>query len=201
MRVCPLIGGWRWPLTCAEGAPPSLRARGKAGRGAQTEQAGERCTRWGHTGAQMRTGRTRNTKAKRPFKGGEGENHGNTGSTAPAPAARLRFCGPSPTKAEPSGFCLMLLAHYGCPIGEKALSDGQQVYMPNMAKMWQKTAKKCTELAVNHQNGTNFSQQECFSVVLARAGHFEGLQPSPVSQAAASTKFSPKRTETARKTA
>ena len=53
----------------------------------------------------------------------------------------------------------MLLARYGCPIGQKALSDGQQVYMPNMAKLWQKTAKKCTKLAVNHQNGTNFGQQ------------------------------------------
>ena len=58
------------------------------------------------------------------------------GSTAQAPAARLRFCGPSPTKTEPSGFCLMLLANYGCPIGEKALSDGEQVYMPRNAQNW-----------------------------------------------------------------
>ena len=52
----------------------------------------------------------------------------------------------------------MLVAHYGCPMGQKALSDGQQVYMPNMAKLWQKTAKKCTKLAVNHPNGTIFGQ-------------------------------------------
>ena len=94
----------------------------------------------------------------------------------------------------------MLLAHYGCPIGEKASSDGQQVYMPNMAKIWQKTAKKCTKLVVNHQNGTNFSQGECFTVVLARVGHFKGLEHSPILQVA-STKFSPKCPETARKTA
>ena len=69
----------------------------------------------------------------------------------------------------------MLLARYACPMGQKALSDGQQVYMPNMAKIWQKTAKKCTKLAVNHQNMTNFSQGECFSDVWAQGGHFEGL--------------------------
>ena len=69
----------------------------------------------------------------------------------------------------------MLLARYGCPMGQKALSDGQQVYMPNMAKIWQKTDKKCTKFAVNHQNGTNFGQQECFSDALARADHFKGL--------------------------
>ena len=85
----------------------------------------------------------------------------------------------------------MLLARYGCPLGQKALSDGQQVYMPNMAKLWQKTAKKCTKLAVNHQNGTNFGQRECFFDVLARGGHFVGLQHSPILQAAASKKFSP----------
>ena len=69
----------------------------------------------------------------------------------------------------------MLLARYGCPMGQKALSDGQQVYMPNMAKIWQKTAKKCTKLAVNHQNITNFSQQVCFFDVLAQINHFKGL--------------------------
>ena len=33
-----MIRGWRWAVTCAEGAPPPLRARGKAGRRAQIEQ-------------------------------------------------------------------------------------------------------------------------------------------------------------------
>ena len=69
----------------------------------------------------------------------------------------------------------MLPAHYGCPMGQKALSYAQQVNMPNMAKILQKTAKKCTKLAVNHQNGTNFGQRECFSEVFARASHFDGL--------------------------
>ena len=123
------------------GGYPSRRSRITTAPAGEIEQAGERCTRWGCTDAQMRTGGTRSTKAKRPFKGGEGENHENTGATAPAPAARLRFCGPSRTKTEPSGFCLMLLAHYGCPMGQKALSDGEQVYMPNMAKIWQNLPK------------------------------------------------------------
>ena len=95
----------------------------------------------------------------------------------------------------------MLLARYGCPMGQKALSDGQQVYMPNMAKIWQKTAKKCTKLTVNHQSVTIFGPRECFSVVLAQASHFEGLQHGLNWQAGASTKFSPKCPETARKTA
>ena len=114
------------------------------------EQLGESCTRWGRTGVQMRTWRVRNTKAKRPYKDGEGENHENTRSTAPAPAARLRFCGPSPTKTEPSGCCLLPLAQYGCPIGGKALSDGQQVYMPNMAKNMAKNCQK--KLKIDHKS-------------------------------------------------
>ena len=48
------------------------------------------------------------------------------------------FVGPIPTKTEPSGFCLMPLAYYGRPMGEKGLSDGQQLYMPNMAKHMEK---------------------------------------------------------------
>ena len=110
----------------------------------RNEKAGDSCTRRGRTATVwMTTGKTKNTKAKRPSTGGEGENHENTGSTAQAPAARLRFCGPSPTKTEPSRFCLMPLAHYGCPMGEKTLSNGQQVYMPNMAK---NMAKKCRNM-------------------------------------------------------
>ena len=67
------------------------------------------------------------------------------------------------------------LSDYGCPIHEKTLSDGQQVYMPNVAKISQKTTKKCTKLAVNHQNSTNFGKRGGFCDVLARARHFEGL--------------------------
>ena len=51
--------------------------------------------------------------------------------------------GPSPTKPEPSGFCLTLVAQYGCLMGEKALSDGQQVDMPSMAK---NMAKNCQNM-------------------------------------------------------
>ena len=146
-------------MTCAEGAPPPLRARGKAGRRAQIEQAGESCTRRGRTATVCMTTEDKEHKGKKNHAEAEKKkNSKKTGSTAQAPAARLRFCGPSPTKTEPSGFCLMLVAHYGCPMGQKALSDGQQVYMPNMAKLWQKTAKKCTKLAVNHPNGTIFGQ-------------------------------------------
>ena len=90
--------------------------------GGGIEQAGESCTRRGRTAMdQNKTERTKIPKAKRQSTGGEGENHETTGSTAQTPAARLRFCGPSPTKTEPSGFRLMTLAHYGCPMGEKDL--------------------------------------------------------------------------------
>ena len=78
-------------------------------------------------------------------------------------------------------------------MGEKGLPDGQQVYMPDIAKIWQKAATKCTKLAVNHQNGTNSGQRECFCDVLAQVRHFEGLELYSALQAAASTKFSPKR--------
>ena len=121
------------------------------------EQAGGNCTRWGRTATVCMTTEDKEHKGKKNHAEAEKKkNSKKTGSTAQAPAARLRFCGPSPTKTEPSGFCLMLVAHYGCPMGQKALSDGQQVYMPNMAKLWQKTAKKCTKLAVNHPNHTIF---------------------------------------------
>ena len=96
----------------------------------------------GSHGCSDGNGEDKNTKAKRPFKGGEGENHENTGSTAPAPAARLRFCGRSPTTTEPSGCYLPPLAEYGCPMGGKGLQDGQQVYMPNMAKNMAKNCQK-----------------------------------------------------------
>ena len=71
---------------------PDAHQKTTPGRG--LEQAGESCTRRGRTATVwMTTGRTKNTKAKRPFRGGEGEKHENTGSMAQAPAARLRFCG------------------------------------------------------------------------------------------------------------
>ena len=113
---------------------------------AEFGQVGESCMRWCCTGVRMRTGRTRNTKAKRPFKGGEGENHANTGSTAPAPPARLRFCGPSLIKKEPSGCCLLPFAQYNWPIVGKGLPDGQQVYMPNMAKNMAKNCQKTLKI-------------------------------------------------------
>ena len=95
----------------------------------------------------------------------------------------------------------MLPARYGSPMGQKALSDRQQVYKPNMAKIWQKTAKKCTKLAVNHQNVTNFSQRVCFSDISAQANHFKGLKHDPNLHTAATTKFSPECADTARKNA
>ena len=50
----------------------------------------------------------------------------------------------------------MPLAHYGCPIGQKALSDAQQVYMPNVA---QNMAKSCQKL---HKIDRKSSQQHKF---------------------------------------
>ena len=76
-----------------------------------------------------------------------------TGSTAPAPAARLRFCRPSPTKTELSGCCLLALAQHGCLIGGKVLPDGQQVYMPNMAKNMAKNCQKTHKFDRKSSNG------------------------------------------------
>ena len=52
-------------MTCAEGAPPPLRARGKAGRGAQIEQAGESCTRGGRTATVCMTTEDKEHKGKK----------------------------------------------------------------------------------------------------------------------------------------
>ena len=87
----------------------------------------------------MTTGRTRDTKGKKLFASGERENHENMGTTAQTPAARLRFWGPSPTKTDPSGSCLMSLAHYCCSFGKKwVVRWAARIY----AKYGKKYAKK-----------------------------------------------------------
>ena len=52
-------------MTCAEGAPPPLRACGKAGREAQFEQAGESCTRRGRTATVCMTREDKEQKGKK----------------------------------------------------------------------------------------------------------------------------------------
>ena len=66
------------------------------------------------------------------------------------------FVGQAPQKRSLAGAasCLLPLAQYGCPVGRKGLPDGQQVYMPNMAKKMAKNCLKTHKIAVNHQKGT-----------------------------------------------
>ena len=144
------------------------------------KQAGESCMSWGRTATGWMTkGRTKNTKAKRPLRGWEGENHENTGSTTQAPAASLRFCGPSPTKTEASRFCLMPLAHYGCPIGEKALLDGQQVHLPNVAKKMVKNCQLMAEISRKSSKRHQFWPTGLFFRRLGLRRSFLGAVPWP----------------------
>ena len=69
----------------------------------------------------------------------------------------------------------MLLARYGCPMGQKALFRWAASIHAKYGKNMAKTAKKCIKLGVNHQNITNFSQWVCFSDVSVQANHFKGL--------------------------
>ena len=65
----------------------------------------------------------------------------------------------------------MPLAHYGCPIGEKGLPDGQQVYMPNVAKNMAKKLPK---------NAPNWPQIIKTAPILANGVVFLTLWPEPV---------------------
>ena len=92
---------------------------------------------------------------------------GSTG-TAEAPAVRLHFVGQAPQKRSLAGdaSCLLptmvaRLARQPCPMRSKYTC---QMWL----RIWRKTAKKCTKLAVIHQSGTKFGQWDCFSDVLAR---------------------------------
>ena len=69
----------------------------------------------------------------------------------------------------------MPLAHYGCPMGEEALSDGQQVDMPNMAKNMAKNCQNMPQIGRKSSKQHQFWPTGFFTDVLARAGHFKGL--------------------------
>ena len=81
------------------------------------------------------------------------------------------FGGQAPQKTEPSGVSLMHLAHYVGSIGDKGLSDGQQVYMPNMAK---NMAKNCRKNAQNRPVIIKTAQ------ILANGIDFLTFQPEQV---------------------
>ena len=111
------------------------------------------------------------------------------------------FVGQAPQKHSLAGAASCLLHNMVAPLAKKACQMGSKYTCQIWRKKWQKTAKKRTKLTVNHRNSTRFGQLGCFSGVLARAGHFKGLQHDVTSQARANTEFSPKFSETARKTA
>ena len=89
-------------MTCAEGAPPPLRARGKAGRGAQIQQ--ERITEKNGPllfGVCIPYGTSATIVQPRKIRTDGFVSQKNHMKTSFTPAS-LGFCGASPTETEPS---------------------------------------------------------------------------------------------------
>ena len=111
------------------------------------------------------------------------------------------FVDQAPQKRSLAGAASCLLHSMVAPLAEKACQMGSKYTCQIWRKKWQKTAKKRKKLTINHRNRTRCGHSGCFSDVLARVGHFKGLQHDVTSQARANTEFSPKFSETARKAA
>ena len=133
-------------MTCAEGAPPPLRARGKAGRGAQSEQVGESCTRWGRTGVQMRPGRTRTQRQKDHSKTEKVKTIKRRDQRRQRRPLGSAFVGQAPQKRSLAGAASCSLPNMVAPLAEKACQMGSKYTCQIWRKIWQKTAKKCTKI-------------------------------------------------------
>ena len=68
----------------------------------------------------------------------------------------------------------MSLAHYGCPIGEKASSDGQVVYMPNTAKNRAKNCQKMSKISRGSSKGHQMWPMRLISWGFGPTRSFEG---------------------------
>ena len=98
-------------MTCAEGAPPPLRARAKAGRRAQIEQ--ERITEnYGPLlfGVCIPYGTSATIVQQRTIHTDGFVSQKNPMKTSFTPAS-LRFCGASPTETEPSHCSFLQTLH------------------------------------------------------------------------------------------
>ena len=68
------------------------------------------------------------------------------------------FVGQAPQKRSLAGAASSLLPNVFAPLAEKACQMGSKYTCQIWRKIWQQTAKKCSKLIVNHQNGTRFGQ-------------------------------------------
>ena len=68
------------------------------------------------------------------------------------------FVGQAPQKRSLAGAASCLLPNMVAPFAEKACQMVSKYTCQIWQKIWQKTAKKCTKLTVNHQNSTRFGQ-------------------------------------------
>ena len=64
------------------------------------------------------------------------------------------FAGPAPQKRSLAGAASCLLPNMVAPLAEKACQMGTKYTCQIWRKIWRKTAKKRTNLTVNHRNGT-----------------------------------------------
>ena len=93
------------------------------------------------------------------------------------------FVGQAPQKRSLAGAASCLLHNMVAPLAKKACQMGSKYTCKIWRKKWHKKVKKRTKLTVNHRNRTRFGQLGRFSDVLARAGHFKGLEHDVTSQA------------------
>ena len=98
-------------MTCAEGAPPPLRARGKAGRGARIEQERIKESHGPLSfGVCIPYGTSANIVQQRTIHIDWFSSQKNPMKTSFTPAS-LGFCGASPTETEPSHCSLLQTLH------------------------------------------------------------------------------------------
>ena len=68
------------------------------------------------------------------------------------------FVGQAPQKCSLAGAASCLLHNMGALLAEKACQMGSKYTCQIWRKKWQKTAKKCSKLTLNHRNGGRFGQ-------------------------------------------
>ena len=77
------------------------------------------------------------------------------------------FVGQAPQERSLVGAASCLLPNVVARLAENACQMGSKYTCQIWRKIWQQTAKKRTNLTVNHQNGTRFGQCVCFSDFVA----------------------------------
>ena len=106
----------------------------------------------------MATRRTRNTKVQILFRGGERETMKTRDQRRKRRLLGCVFVGQAPQKRSLAGPASCLLLTLAARLAKKGCRMGSKYACQIWHKIWQKSAKKCTKLAVNHQDGINFGQ-------------------------------------------